>query len=149
MKLAVSLFVAIVCLFASPALAQGSLGHYDAGRHNPGGMAEPDTQILGFIRIPLSADRQKTKPPTVGFGLFADCSRPRNLASTAHQSACEAEPIRSLEFARAFNERDWLLSVTGEKRWVGIARWFPQEGFARVREYGPVLDTEDRYFRVN
>jgi hypothetical protein len=143
-KLAVSLLVAIVCLHASPALAQGALGHYDAER-----MSEPDTQVLGFIRIPLGAERQKTKEPVVGFGLFTDCSRSRNLASSAHQSACEGEAIRSLEFAREFDQRDWLLSFTGEKRWVGIARWFPQDGFARVREYGPILDTEDRYFRVN
>jgi hypothetical protein len=73
----------------------------------------------------------------------------RNLVSSAHQSACEGEAIRSLEFAREFDQRDWLLSFTGEKRWVGIARWFPQDGFARVREYGPILDTEDRHYRVN
>lgn len=144
MKLAVSLLVATVCLFASPALAQGSLGHYDAGR-----LSEPDTQVLGFIRIPLSAERQKSKEPVVGFGLFTDCSRARNAATSAYQAACEAEPIRSLEFSREFSERDWLLSFVGEKRWVGIARWFPQQGFARVREYGPVLNTEDRHYRVN
>jgi hypothetical protein len=143
-KLAVSLLVAAACLFVSPALAQGSLGHYDAGR-----LSEPDTQVLGFIRIPLSQERQAKKDPVVGFGLFTDCSRSRSLASSLYQSACESEPIRSLEFSREFYERDWLLSFTGEKRWVGIARWFPNQGFARVREYGPVLNNEDRHYRVN
>ena len=144
MKPVLSLLVAIASLFASPALAQSSSGHYDAGR-----LAEPDTQVLGFIRIPLSAERQAKKDPVVGFGLFTDCSRSRDRASNAYESACESEPIRSLEFAREFDERDWLLSFTGEKRWVGIARWFPNEGFARVREYGPILNTEDSHYRVN
>lgn len=144
MKFVVPLLTALAILVAAPTHAQGSPGHYDAGR-----LAEPDTQVLGFIRIPLSAERQKTREPVVGFGLFTDCSRARNLASRAHESACDAEPIRSLEFAREFDDRDWLLSFTGEQRWVGIARWFPQDGFARVREYGPILSNPDRNFRVN
>jgi hypothetical protein len=143
-KLVLSLLVAIACLFASPALAQGTSSLSDAGR-----MGEPDTQILGFIRIPLGEQSKKPNDPVVGFGLFADCSRTSQWRSAAHASACDSQPIRSLEFAREFGQRDWLLSFTGEKRWVGIARWFPHEGFARVREFGPVLDGPDQNFRVN
>lgn len=149
MKLAVPLFAALAILVASPALAQGSSSQFDAGRHDPGRVSEPDTQILGFIRIPLGEERQKRRDPVVGFGLFADCSRTSQWRSAAHESACEAEPIRSLEFSREFDQRDWLLSFTSDTRWVGIARWFPQEGFARVREYGPILSNPDQNFRVN
>lgn len=144
MKLVIALFAALASLVASPAIAQGSSSPFDAGR-----MAEPDTQVLGFIRIPLGDERQKPRDPVVGFGLFADCSRTSHWRSAAHASACEAEPIRSLEFSREFDQQDWLLSFTSDTRWVGIARWFPQEGFARVREYGPILSNPDRNFRVN
>ena len=143
MKLAVSLLAALACLFASPALAQGPSSHYAAGV-----AAEPDTQVLGFIRIPLGGEK-KRKDPVIGFGLFADCSRLRSQLSTSHDAACDARPVRALEFTRQLNERDWLLSFSNEKRWVGIARWFPDSGFARVREYGPVLDRPDRSFEGN
>jgi hypothetical protein len=143
-KLIISLLAAAACLFASPAFAQGALSHYDAGR-----MAQPDTQALAFIRIPLSEERTKPKEPVIGFGLFTDCTRASAWQSTAEEMACDSQPIRSLEFSRELYDRDWLLSFTGEHRWVGIARWFPQDGFARVREYGPILSSPDRTFRVN
>lgn len=112
-------------------------------------MAEQDTQVLGFIRIPLSAERQKPRAPVVGFGLFTDCSRRAHWRSSAQASACDAEPIRSLEFSREFHQRDWLLSFTSETHWIGIARWFPHAGFARVREYGPLLSNPDQNFRID
>jgi hypothetical protein len=103
-------------------------------------MSEPDTQALAFIRIPLGQEKRR-KDPVVGFGLFTDCSRASMRLSEAHESACESEPIRSLEFSRELYDRDWLLSFSGEKRWVGIARWRPERGFAIPRAYGPVLST--------
>jgi hypothetical protein len=63
------------------------------------------------------------------------------MRSAAYQSACESEPIRSLEFSRGLYQRDWLLSFSGESRWVGIARWRPEQGFVIPRAYGPVLST--------
>lgn len=133
MKLAVTLLAALFGLYASPAFAQVDLGRYDAGQ-----LSRPDTQVLAFFRIPMG-EKTERKPPVIGFGLFSDCQRIAARHSAATGSACEAEPIRSLEFSRDLYSRDWLLAFTGEKHWVGIARWYPDSGFARVREYGPIL----------
>lgn len=132
-KLTLSTLAAAACLLASPALAQNTLSHYDAGQ-----TAGPDTQALAFIRIPFG-DQEKRREPVIGFGLFADCTGAALRQSASHRLACDAEPIRSLEFSRKLYDRDWLLSFRGEDRWVGIARWYPHDGFARVREYGQVL----------
>lgn len=133
MKLAVPLLAALCGLCASPAFAQADLGRYDAGQ-----ISQPDTQALAFIRIPIGEEAER-KQPVIGFGLFSDCERQDHRHSAARSSACESEPIRALEFSRNLYERDWLLSFRGERRWVGIARWYPDSGFARVREYGPIL----------
>ena len=133
-KFVLMLLAAATFLVASPALAQGPSGHYDAGFG-----AEPDTQALAFIRIPLGEPAKKRSEPRIGFGLFTDCSRLSANLSSAQRSACEAQPIRSLEVSRDLYDRDWLISFAGTKRWVGIARWYPDGGFARVGEYGPVL----------
>lgn len=130
------LFAAAAFLVASPAFAQSPSSHYDAGLG-----AEPDTQALAFIRIPLGENKAKADTtPTIGFGLFTDCSRMVADLSPAHRSACESQPVRSLEVTRDLYDRDWLISFSGAKRWVGIARWYPDKGFARVGEYGPVLN---------
>lgn len=130
------LFAAAAFLVASPALAQGPSSHYDAGLG-----AEPDTQVLAFIRIPLGDNKAKADTtPTIGFGLFSDCTRMVADLSPAHRSACESRPVRSFEMSRDLYDRDWLISFSGTRRWVGIARWFPERGFARVSEYGPVLN---------
>jgi hypothetical protein len=126
------MLAAIACLYASPALAQGALRHYDASR-----MVEPDKQALAFVRIPFGEQNEK-REPVIGFGLFADCASAGMRQSPIARSTCESEPIRSLEFSRELYDRDWLLSFRGEKRWVGIARLMP-DGFASVREYGPIL----------
>lgn len=133
MKLAVPLLAALAGLATAPAFAQSPLGHYDAGR-----LTEPDTQALAFVRIPFG-EQDKRREPVIGFGLFADCAGAALRQSASQRVACDAEPIRSLEFSRELHDRDWLLSFRGEDRWVGIARWYPQEGFARVREYGQIL----------
>lgn len=133
MKVALTLLAAAACLMSAPALAQGSSSHYDAGLRG-----EPDTQVLGFIRVPLGDSKQASREPRIGFGLFHDCSRMAARLSSEQRAACDAEPIRSLEVTRQLNERDWLVSFTSDKRWVGIARWYP-DGFASVREYGPVF----------
>lgn len=133
MKLAVLLLAAMASLTTAPAIGQDSLGHYDAGL-----LAERDTQALAFIRIPFG-EQEKRREPVIGFGLFADCTGAALRQSATQRLACDAEPIRSLEFSRKLYDRDWLLSFRSERRWVGIARWYPQDGFARVREYGPVL----------
>jgi hypothetical protein len=126
------MLAAIACLYASPALAQGALSHYDASR-----LAEPDTQALAFVRIPFG-EQNKSREPVLGFGLFADCASAGIRLSPVGRSACEAQSIRSLEFSRNLHDRDWLLSYRGDKRWVGIARLYP-DGFGSVREYGPIL----------
>lgn len=133
MKLAFTLVAAAACLMSTPALAQGASSHYDAAS---GG--EPDTQVLGFIRIPLGENGQTKREPRIGFGLFHDCSRLATRLSSEQRAACDAQPIRSLEMTRYLHERDWLVSFTNDKRWVGIARWYP-DGFASVREFGPIF----------
>jgi hypothetical protein len=132
-KFVPTLLAAAAFLVTSPALAQGPSGHYDAGF-----ASEPDTQALAFIRIPIGESRAGSEP-RIGFGLFTDCTRMAAGLSQSHRSACESQPIRSLEFSRDLYDRDWLFSFSGTKRWVGIARWHPGSGFARVRENGPVL----------
>jgi hypothetical protein len=134
-KLAVLGLAMLAGAMAAPALAQGSSGDFAAGFGRG-----PDTQVLGFIRIPIGEDGQKKKQPRIGFGVFTDCSRLEHRLAASNAAACDAEPIRSLEFTRKLYDTDWLLSFRGEKRWVGIARWYPGSGFARVREYGPILD---------
>ena len=133
MKLLLPLLAVLACLTAAPAFAQGLSSHYDAGVR-----AEPDTQALAFIRIPLGESERRTQP-RIGFGLFTDCKRLSSQLSSSHREACDAEPIRSLEFSRNLYERDWLLSFSGTKRWVGIARYIPGLGFARDNVSGPVL----------
>ena len=133
MKLVLTLLAAAAFLYASPALAQGPSGHYDAGFG-----AEPDTQALAFIRVPIGKSKTRSEP-RIGFGLFTDCSRLSTSLSQQHSSACESQTIRSLEVSREFYDRDWLISFSGTKRWVGIGRWYPGLGFVRTRESGPVL----------
>lgn len=132
MKPVVSLLAALACLCALPALAQPGSGHYDAAR-----LTEPDTQALAFIRIPFS-EQDKSREPVIGFGLFANCTGSALRHSAAQRQACDAEPIRSLEVSRKLYDRDWLIAFRGERRWVGIARLYP-DGFASTREYGPIL----------
>lgn len=127
------LLAAATVLHALPARAQGPSGHYDAGLG-----AEPGAQALAFIRIPIG-NHGTLREPRIGFGVFADCARIAAGLSSARRSACEAQPVRSLEMSRNLYDRDWLISFSGESRWVGIARWYPDSGFARIREYGPVL----------
>lgn len=136
------LLTALVCAFAPVAAAQGLSSHYDAGL-----AAEPDTQALAFIRIPLNDRGQKSREPRIGFGVFQDCSRLSSRLSPSHTSACENQPVRSLEFSRDFYDRDWLISFSGTSRWVAIGRWYPGLGLASVNESGPVLSgptLEDR-----
>lgn len=133
-KLRLTTLAAAALLCASPAAAQGLSGHYDAGIAR-----EPDTQALAFIRIPLGDKGQKAREPRIGFGLFTDCTRAATRLSTARGESCDALPVRSLEFSREIYERDWLLSFSGTKRWVGLGRWYPGQGLARVSEFGPVL----------
>ena len=126
-KLAVLLLALFASLTPAPALAQGALSHYDAGR-----MAEPDAQALAFVRIPFGEQDQK-REPVIGFGLFSDCTSAARRQSATHDLACDAEPIRSLEFSRKLYDRDWLISFRNDRRWVGIARLHP-DGFASVRD---------------
>jgi hypothetical protein len=132
-KLAVPLLAMLASLATAPAYAQGALNHFDAGQGNG-----PDTQALAFVRIPFG-EQDRRREPVIGFGLFADCTGAALQASATQRLACDAEPIRSLEFSRELYDRDWLISFRGERRWVGIARLHP-DGFASVREYGPILD---------
>lgn len=133
MKLVLTLLAAAALLHASPALAQGPSSHYDAGFG-----AEPDTQALAFIRIPIGKSKTRSEP-RIGFGLFTDCSRLSSSLSQQHSSACESQPIRSLEVSRELYDRAWLISFSGTKRWVGVGRWYPGLGLARTNESGPVL----------
>jgi hypothetical protein len=132
-KVAFTLLAASACLMSAPAFAQGASSQFDAGMR-----AEPDTQVLGFIRIPLGHGEQKDNGPRIGFGLFHDCSRVAARISSEQRAACDAAPIRSLEMTRKLHERDWLVSFTNDKRWVGLARLYA-DGFGSVREYGPVF----------
>jgi hypothetical protein len=138
-KLVVPMLALIASTFAMPALAQGPERQFDAGREAIARTGEPDTQVLMFIRIPLGEGGQRPQDPRIGFGVFSDCGRVATRVSNHHTETCGALPVRSLEVARQFNQRDWLFSFSGEKRWVGVARWHPSFGMARVSEYGPVL----------
>lgn len=133
MKLLTLLLALFAGLVALPAAAQGLSSQYDAGFAR-----EPDTQALAFIRIPLGKQKELAVP-RIGFGLFNDCSRVSSQLSPTQRSACDAEPIRSLEFSRGLYDRDWLISFSGAKRWVGFARFTPGMGFARDNVSGPVL----------
>ncbi len=132
-KPALPLFAAAACLLSAPAFAQGPSGQYDAGLPNA-----PDLQVTGFIRIPLGDGGQKEQEPRIGFGVFSDCHSTAARLSSEQRSSCESQPIRSLEVTRHLSERNWLFSFTNDKRWVGIARLYP-DGFGTVREFGPVL----------
>jgi hypothetical protein len=127
------LAAAAALLLALPASAQGLSSHYDAGVAR-----EPDTQALAFFRIPFGESKQRATP-RLGFGLFTDCSRLSSRLSSAHEAACASEPIRSFEVSRELYERDWLISFSGTRRWVGIARWRPGMGIARSGESGRIL----------
>lgn len=130
MKLTLSLRAALTCMLAAPTAAQGLSGQYDAGISR-----DPDTQALAFIRIPFG----KQKEPAVsriGFGLFTGCKRLSSQLSSARAATCEAQPVRSLEMSRDLYARDWMISFSGEKRWVGIARWHPGMGLMGANETG-------------
>ena len=99
---------------------------------------EPDLQVTGFIRVPLGGHGQKEPEPRIGFGVFSDCRSTAARLSSEKRSACESQPVRSFEVTRQLSERNWLFSFTNDKRWVGIARLYP-DGFGTVREFGPVL----------
>jgi hypothetical protein len=131
-KPVVLLLAALACLCAAPALAQPGSGHYDAAR-----LTEPGAQALAFIRIPFGQQNRKHEP-VIGFGLFANCTGVALRHSAARRQACDAAPIRSLEVSRKISDTDWLIAFRGERRWVGIARLYP-DGFASTREYGPIL----------
>lgn len=133
MKLALRLFAAAACLLSAPAFGQGPSGQYDAGLPNT-----PDLQITGFLRIPLGSHEQKEHEPRIGFGVFSDCRSTAARLSSESRSACDNQPIRSLEVSRQLSERNWLFSFTNDKRWVGIARLYP-DGFGTVSEFGPVF----------
>ncbi len=133
MKLLTLLLALFAGLIALPAAAQGLSNQYYAGY-----AGEPDTQALAFITIPLGKQTQPAVP-RIGFGIFADCSRLSSQLSPTQRPACDAEPIRSLEFSRGLYDRDWLLSFSGAKRWVGFARFTPGMGFAHDNVSGPVL----------
>lgn len=135
MKLVLLQLAAAACLLAPVAAAQGSSSQNDAGLHG-----EPDTQALAFLRIPLDDHKGRPEIPRIGFGLFADCGRVADSFTSLRKSACDGQPIRSLEISRNLYERDWLISLHGKQRWVGFARWNPQAGFARTYEFGPVLE---------
>ena len=128
------LLAALVCAGAPVAAAQGLSSHYDAGFGR-----EPDTQALAFIRIPLNDRGQASRDPRIGFGVFQDCGRLSSRLSPAKATACENLPVRSLEFSRDFYARDWLISFSGSRRWVAIGHWYPNLGFVRSDETGPVL----------
>ena len=133
MKLITLLLALFASLIALPAAAQGLSSQYDAGISR-----DPDTRALAFIRIPLG--KQKEPPvPRIGFGLFTGCGRLASQLSAARAAACEAQPVRSLEMSRDLSARDWMISFSGERRWVGIARWLPGSGFTGASESGPAF----------
>jgi len=133
MKTGCLVVAAAALLLALPASAQGLSSHFDAGVAR-----EPDAQALAFFRIPFG-ESKKRATPRLGFGLFMDCSRMSNRLSSAHEAACQSEPVRSMEFSRELYDRDWLLSFSGTRRWVGIARWTPGMGLFRSAESGRIL----------
>jgi hypothetical protein len=136
LKFVLTMAAAAALISASPCFAQGALGDFDAGL-----ASRSDTQALAFIRIPLGAPEKTRQDPVIGFGVFNDCTQPARRLSPGQETACDNVPIHSLEFTRRLHERDWLLSFTSDKRWVGLARLYP-DGFASVREYGPVLPSK-------
>lgn len=134
MKTAALALALAACALAAPGWAQSSERQFDAGQ-----LGEPDTQVLGFVRFAFGEGGRQKRDPVIGFGFFIDCGRAATRVSSEHKAACANEPIRSLEFSREFSQRDWLISFADDKRWVGLARWYPNAGLARVREFGPVL----------
>lgn len=133
MKFVLPLLAALASLLAMPAFAQDPSGHFDAAF-----ASEPDTQVLAFIRIPFG-EQKKPARPRIGFGIFADCDGLAARLSSARASGCDAQTVRSLEASRDLYGRDWLISFSGDRRWVGIARWTPGLGFARDNRSGPIL----------
>jgi hypothetical protein len=131
-KFTLMLLAALASTLVAPACAQSPPGYYDAR------VADPDTQVLAFLRIPFG-EQKRTAKPRIGFGVFADCDRISSRNYTAHASACESQTIRSLEMSRDFHGRDWLISFSGDRRWVGFARWIPGLGLVRDTVAGPVF----------
>jgi hypothetical protein len=132
-KVFLPLLAVLASVFALPALAQVPSGHYDAGA-----ALEPDIQALAFLRIPFG-DQKKAATPRIGFGVFADCKGLTARLSSAGEAACGSQAVRSLEISRAIYGRDWLISFSGDTRWVGFARWVPGLGFVRDNRSGPVF----------
>lgn len=111
----------LLCL---PAVAQTSSGLQSSER-----VAGPGTQAMMFLRIPLGdASPHNEQGPSFGFGLFASCGAAMGLSSERNHEACEAAPLRSLEFSTGFNDEPWSLSFGSAGRRIEVINWSPRTG---------------------
>lgn len=81
-----------------------------------------------FLRIPLGESRHENSGPRFGFGLFAGCGAAMGLSSERNHEACEAAPLRSLEFSTGFNDEPWSLSFGSAGRRIDVIKWSPRTG---------------------
>jgi hypothetical protein len=131
MKCAARVLVAISAssLLALPAAAQISSRLEGSDR-----LAGPGTQAAMFLRIPLGEARERTNTPRFGFGLFTGCGAAMGLASERNRDACDAAPVRSLEFSAEFNNEPWALSFGSAGRRIDFINWSPLTGNLSLAE---------------
>ncbi len=87
-----------------------------------------------FLRIPLGDSPKHEREPRFGFGLFTGCGASFGLTSERNRDACEALPVRSLEFSTGFNSAPWALSFASAGRRIDFINWSPQTGALSLAE---------------
>jgi hypothetical protein len=121
--------VSASCLLCLPAVAQTSLELQVSERATGQG-----TQAMMFLRIPLGASPQGERGPRLGFGLFAGCGTSLSMTSERNREACDAIPVRSLEFSTGFNNEPWALSFGSAGRRIDFINLSPQTGALYLAE---------------
>lgn len=87
-----------------------------------------------FLRIPLGESPKHESGPRFGFGLFAGCGASFGLTSERNRDACDALPVRSLEFSTGFSGEPWALSFGSAGRRIDFVNWSPQTGALSLAE---------------
>ncbi len=87
-----------------------------------------------FLHIPLGESPREEQGPRFGFGLFAGCGASFGLTSERNRDACDALPVRSLEFSTGFSGEPWALSFGSAGRRIDFVNWSPQTGALSLAE---------------